>query len=98
MIKTLIPSTTPRIEIKVISERKVRFGFRYRSARKYVNGRRIFLGTGRNKLSTTLSVEESAIKLQPRQNDDIANGGIERFTFLFDKGLCQEKRDDPQER
>jgi hypothetical protein len=28
MINTLIPRTTPRIEIKVISEMKVRFGFR----------------------------------------------------------------------
>jgi hypothetical protein len=28
MINTLIPRTTPRIEINVISEIKVRFGFR----------------------------------------------------------------------
>ena len=95
MIRTLIPRTTPKIEIKVISERKVRFGFRYRNARKYVNGKRIFRGTGREALSTILSVKESAIELQPSQNDDVANGGVKRFTFLFDQRLGQEKCDNP---
>src|ERR1700720_1907910 len=97
IINTLIPSTTPRIEIRVISDRNVRFGFRYRSARKQVNGNRILLGTGRETGSAILSVKESAIKLQPRENDNIANGRIERLAFLFNKRFGQEKRDDPEQ-
>jgi hypothetical protein len=34
MIRTLMPSTTPMIDMRVMSERKVRFGLRYRSAIK----------------------------------------------------------------
>src|ERR1700720_731437 len=37
-IKTVTPSITPSTEIKVMIERKVRFGFKYRSARKKLNG------------------------------------------------------------
>jgi hypothetical protein len=32
------PSITPRTEINVMMERNVRFGFKYRSARKTLNG------------------------------------------------------------
>src|SRR5262249_14556285 len=37
-IKTVIPNITPMIEISVMIEIKVRFGLRYRSARKKLNG------------------------------------------------------------
>src|SRR6266853_6847476 len=37
-INTVTPSITPRTEINVMIERNVRFGFRYRSARKRLNG------------------------------------------------------------
>src|SRR6266404_1642915 len=37
-INTVTPSITPRMEISVMIERNVRFGFRYRSARKRLNG------------------------------------------------------------
>src|SRR6202035_1771493 len=37
-INTVTPSITPRTEISVIIDRKVRFGFKYRSARKRLNG------------------------------------------------------------
>src|SRR5207237_9847862 len=38
-MRTVTPRRTPRTEISVMMERKVRFGFRYRSARKKLNGR-----------------------------------------------------------
>src|SRR3979409_2018775 len=37
-MSTVTPSITPTIEISVMIETKVRFGFRYRSARKKLNG------------------------------------------------------------
>ncbi len=37
-ISTVTPSVTPSTEIKVMMERKVRFGFKYRSARKKLKG------------------------------------------------------------
>ena len=37
-MSTITPSITPTIEISVMMETKVRFGFRYRSARKKLNG------------------------------------------------------------
>src|SRR5437016_4098035 len=37
-INTVTPSITPRIEISVMIERNVRFGFRYRNARNRLNG------------------------------------------------------------
>src|SRR5947207_13795654 len=37
-ISTVTPSMTPTIEIKVMIETKVRFGFRYGSGRKKLNG------------------------------------------------------------
>src|SRR6267378_181837 len=38
-INTVTPSITPSTEISVMIERNVRFGFKYRSARKRLNGR-----------------------------------------------------------
>ena len=38
-MRTVTPSVTPRIEINVMIDRNVRFGFKYRSARKRLNGR-----------------------------------------------------------
>ncbi len=38
-INTVTPSITPRTEINVMIDRNVRFGFKYRSARKTLNGR-----------------------------------------------------------
>src|SRR2546427_3099315 len=38
-IKTVTPSITPRTEINVMIDRNVRFGFKYRKARKRLNGR-----------------------------------------------------------
>src|SRR5438552_18227196 len=37
-INTVTPSITPRIEISVMIERNVRFGFKYRNARNRLNG------------------------------------------------------------
>ena len=37
-MSTVTPSMTPTIEINVMMETKVRFGLRYRSARKKLNG------------------------------------------------------------
>jgi hypothetical protein len=37
-IRTVTPSITPTMEISVMMERKVRLGFRYRSARKRLKG------------------------------------------------------------
>jgi transcription initiation factor TFIID subunit TAF12 len=37
-MSTITPSMTPTIEMSVMIETKVRFGFRYRSARKKLNG------------------------------------------------------------
>jgi hypothetical protein len=38
-MSTVTPSVTPRIEINVMIDRNVRFGFKYRNARKRLNGR-----------------------------------------------------------
>src|ERR1700741_722914 len=97
MIRTLIPSTTPRIEIKVISDKKVRFGFRYRNARKQTNGSRIFFGIALSRgIKARLSVKESTIELQPRHDDNVANCHFDRFPFLFDQRLGEVKCDSPQ--
>jgi hypothetical protein len=37
-ISTITPSITPMMEINVMIDRNVRFGFKYRSARKRLNG------------------------------------------------------------
>ncbi len=49
-ISTVTPSITPRTEINVMMDRKVRFGFKYRSARKRLNGSFNFVSLAANSL------------------------------------------------
>src|SRR6266480_3584973 len=86
-IKTVTPSITPRTEINVMIERNVRFGFKYRSARKRLNGRfNSALAWRQTHWDSTVCALTlfQCVRLQFLQRDEFERGGV--GCFKIDRG------------
>src|SRR4029453_18988699 len=79
-INTVTPSITPTIEISVMIERNVRFGFKYRSARKRLNGSfNSGLSWRQTQPNSTARLLGECVCFQFLQRDKFERGGVRGF-------------------